>query len=128
MSSQSGASRPDLNKSRWQTLRAQVRRRDGNRCVVCGTTQRLSVHHVVAAVDGGRDTLDNLVTLCATHHSRADAARRSQTAAVEKPRRDVRDDPRYQDDPSRNLYWGPPDERTGTPRRWSRPWFDWRNE
>lgn len=127
MASHSGARRPDLNKSRWQTLRKQVRQRDGNRCVVCGATQRLSVHHVTAAVDGGKDVLDNLVTLCATHHSRADAARRSQTAAVEKPRRDVRDDPRYQDDPERGRYFGPPG-RDGIPIPWSRPWFDWRNE
>jgi hypothetical protein len=119
-----------LNTSRWQTLRAQVRRRDGNRCVVCGATERLSVHHVVAAVDGGRDTLDNLVTLCVTHHRRADAARRSRPADGEMradPSRFL-DDPRYQDDPSRNLYWGPPDETTGKPRRWSRPWFNWRSE
>ena len=116
--------------------------RDGNRCVVCGATQRLSVHHVVKARDGGRDTLDNLVTLCVTHHRRADAARRvrgtadgkcSGTGRVigEKPTRDVRTaakDPRYQDDPERGIYWGPPSDITGRPMRWSRPWHDWRNE
>jgi 5-methylcytosine-specific restriction endonuclease McrA len=67
------SSRPDLDKSRWQTLRREVRRRDGNRCRVCGATEKLSVHHIVKARNGGRDTLDNLVTLCARHHRQADA-------------------------------------------------------
>jgi hypothetical protein len=67
------SNRPDLNKSRWQTIRKQVRMRDGNRCRNCGATARLSVHHIVKARNGGRDTLDNLVTLCASCHRRADA-------------------------------------------------------
>jgi hypothetical protein len=33
----------------------------------------------------------------------------------------------YEDDPSRGIYWGPPDEK-GRPLRWSRPWWDWRAE
>lgn len=73
MPSRSGASRPDLNTSRWQTVRQQVRMRDRNRCVGCGATEKLSVHHVVKAKDGGRDVLDNLVTLCVRCHRRADA-------------------------------------------------------
>jgi hypothetical protein len=67
------SNRPDLNKSRWQTMRKQVRIRDGNRCRNCGATAKLSVHHIVKARHGGRDTLDNLVTLCASCHRRADA-------------------------------------------------------
>lgn len=113
MATRSGASRPDLDTSRWQTVRAQVRRRDGNRCVICGTTERLSVHHVVKARDGGLDTPDNLVTLCVTHHRQADAARR--------PR------PTPADDPERGIFYGPPDDWTGEPTRWSRAWYDWRN-
>lgn len=41
---------------------------------------------------------------------------------------DYENDPRYQDDPARGIYWGPPSEPGGTPRRWSRHWFDWRPE
>ena len=37
------SNRPDLNKSRWQTVRKQVRMRDGNRCRVCGALCRRSV-------------------------------------------------------------------------------------
>jgi hypothetical protein len=34
--------------------------------------------------------------------------------------------PTYADDPGRGVFWGPPDEPGGTPRRWSRAWYDWR--
>jgi 5-methylcytosine-specific restriction endonuclease McrA len=54
-------------------MRKQVRMRDGNRCRNCGATSKLSVHHIVKARNGGRDTLDNLVTLCASCHRKADA-------------------------------------------------------
>ncbi len=107
-----------------------MRRRDGNRCVVCGSIYRLSVHHVVPAVEGGKDVLDNLVTLCPTHHSRADAARRRlRPGSGEMPPHvhDAATDPRYQDDPERGRYFGPPGSG-GIPIPWSRPWFDWRNE
>ncbi len=30
------------------------------------------------------------------------------------------------DDPENHIYWGPPDDVTGQPRRWSRRWFEWR--
>jgi len=35
---------------------------------------------------------------------------------------------RFDDDPERGIYWGPPSEPGGVPRRWSRHWFDWRRE
>jgi hypothetical protein len=54
-------------------MRKQARMRDGNRCRNCGANAKLSVHHIVKARNGGRDTLDNLVTLCASCHRRADA-------------------------------------------------------
>ena len=67
--------RPALNRYAWQKKRAQVRARDGNRCTRCGTTERLSVHHIVKARHGGPDTLDNLTTLCPRCHAAADAGR-----------------------------------------------------
>jgi 5-methylcytosine-specific restriction endonuclease McrA len=62
----SGSSRPELNRFAWQKLRRQVRLRDGNRCVRCGSSKRLSVHHAVP----GSDLLDNLLTLCSRCHAR----------------------------------------------------------
>lgn len=32
----------------------------------------------------------------------------------------------FRDDPGKSIYWGPPSEPGGTPRRWSRRWFEWR--
>jgi hypothetical protein len=78
---------------------------------------RLSVHHLVPARLGGDDSMDNLVTVCVLHHRQADA--RLQRA---------RQAERFDDDPERGIYWGPPSEPGGTPRRWSRHWFDWRPE
>lgn len=38
--------------------------RDGYRCQICGTTKRLTVHHIVPRSHGGGHELDNLITLC----------------------------------------------------------------
>jgi 5-methylcytosine-specific restriction endonuclease McrA len=73
MTTRSGSSRPDLDTGQWKRIRAAVRRRDGNACVVCGSTTKLHVHHVTPARLGGDDSMDNLVTLCALHHRQADA-------------------------------------------------------
>lgn len=67
------SSRPELSRYAWQKLRAQAKRRDGHRCVVCGERKGISVHHRIPARAGGRDVLSNLVTLCARHHREADA-------------------------------------------------------
>jgi hypothetical protein len=34
----------------------------------------------------------------------------------------------YQDDPERGIFWGPPSEPGGVPRKWSRVWFGWRSD
>jgi len=121
MSRRRGSSRPELDGAQWKRTRAAVRRRDGNRCVVCGATTRLEVHHVVPARLGGDDSMDNLVTVCVLHHRQADAQLRRREAVdlvLEG----------FNDDPERGIFWGPPTEPGGKPQRWSRPWFDWRSE
>jgi 5-methylcytosine-specific restriction endonuclease McrA len=60
----SGASRPKLNGAVWQRTRTAVRRRDGNRCVDCGSSDRLSVHHIVPARLGGADSMANHHAVC----------------------------------------------------------------
>jgi HNH endonuclease len=117
MTTRSGSSRPDLDTGQWKRTRAAVRRRDGDRYVVCGRSDWLSVHHVVPARLGGDDSMSNLATLCVLHHRQADAQlQRARQAEC------------FEDDPERGIYWGPPSEVGGTPRRWSRHWFDWRPE
>jgi 5-methylcytosine-specific restriction endonuclease McrA len=117
MTTRSGSTRPDLDTGQWKRIRAAVRLRDANACVVCGRSDRLSVHHVVPARLGGDDPMDNVVTVCVLHHRQADA-QLQRTRQAE----------RYEDDPERGIFWGPPSEPGATPRRWSRHWFDWRPE
>ena len=50
-------------------LKQQALRRDDYRCCRCGHgdrdhTENLTARHVVSRDDGGRDHLDNLVTMC----------------------------------------------------------------
>jgi hypothetical protein len=121
MTTRSGSSRPDLDTGQWKRTWAAVRSRDGDRCVVCGRSDRLSVHHVVPARLGGDDSMANLVTLCVAHHRQAEAQLRRTELALLAPKR-------FEDDPERGIFWGPPSEPGGTPQRWSRPWYDWRRE
>jgi hypothetical protein len=34
----------------------------------------------------------------------------------------------FEDKPELGIFWGPPEEGGGPPRRWSRKWFEWRDE
>jgi hypothetical protein len=42
--------------------------RDGHKCVRCGNTTALRLHHIVMVVDGGTNDPGNLTTLCARCH------------------------------------------------------------
>lgn len=53
--------------------RAQVYARDGLKCVTCGSTDALTVDHIVPHVLGGSDDIDNLQTLCQPCNSRKGA-------------------------------------------------------
>lgn len=54
---------------RWREARKRALDRDGGECVVCGTEENLHVHHIYPVSAGGpRFELNNLVTLCRTHH------------------------------------------------------------
>ena len=69
----SGSSRPEIDTAAWQKLRRAARLRDGNRCVRCGASGRLSVHHAVV----GSNLLDDLLTLCARCHGREHRGRKA---------------------------------------------------
>ncbi len=53
-----------------------VTKRDGS-CVQCGSRYYLSAHHVQARAEGGPDTPENLVSLCASCHARLEAEQRA---------------------------------------------------
>jgi len=54
----------------WGRLRDQVHQRD-RACVICGSTDRLQVHHRIPLADGGTNQLSNLELRCHAHHTHA---------------------------------------------------------
>jgi len=42
--------------------------RDGGKCVICGFSHVVTVHHIIPKRSGGGSKLTNLVTLCPNHH------------------------------------------------------------
>jgi hypothetical protein len=49
--------------------RTEIRRRDnGCRFPGCAFANYTDVHHMVLFTEGGKTTLDNLITLCSSHH------------------------------------------------------------
>ena len=59
------------NSAKWQQARAAARKRDGERCRQCGSTDRLQVHHIKPLAEGGdKYALENLMTLCHDCHVR----------------------------------------------------------
>ncbi len=61
-----------LKPAAYRKFAEQVMERDGWQCVECGTTQNLTVAHIVHRGMGGRngpgDVLKNARTLCMFHH------------------------------------------------------------
>jgi hypothetical protein len=50
-------------------IRAEVFSRDGFTCNICGTSENLTVDHIVPVLKGGGNELDNLQTLCGSCNS-----------------------------------------------------------
>ncbi len=46
--------------------KSQVKQRDNNLCVCCGSSYRLQIDHIAPSYFGGQNSLENLQTLCAT--------------------------------------------------------------
>lgn len=71
------------NSPEWRAAREQARARDGNRCSVArliggSCSARLHVHHL-QSIEERPDLaldLDNLLTVCSTHHPTLEAIRR----------------------------------------------------
>jgi len=52
-----------------ESVKEGVRRRDGNRCIICGSTHKLEVDHKRALMNGGDNLPTNLATLCDDCHT-----------------------------------------------------------
>lgn len=57
-----------LDPEGYKALCRQVLIRDSWRCQNCGTSENLQVHHVQWRSRLGNDSLENLITLCASCH------------------------------------------------------------
>ena len=62
-----------LKKHRWRTSGTLTRQEwldvlavHGNRCLACGTTENITIDHVVPTSLGGTNTADNVQPLCGT--------------------------------------------------------------
>jgi 5-methylcytosine-specific restriction endonuclease McrA len=61
--------RLQLDLELYERLQERVLRRDGWKCQCCGTGLNLEVHHKQFRSQGGDDSEQNLITLCAGCHS-----------------------------------------------------------
>lgn len=56
----------------WEKMRQKVLQRDGYRCRGCYRTEaqgaKLSINHIMAYAYGGKNTMENLITLCEICH------------------------------------------------------------
>jgi len=62
----SATPRSDFRKKRLLALK-----RDNYKCVKCGSTEDLHVHHIIELSQNGTNELDNLLTLCPKCHAKA---------------------------------------------------------
>ena len=58
-----------LDPELYEQLREQVLRRDGSGCQCCGARLNLEVHHKEFRSQGGDDSEENLIALCAGCHA-----------------------------------------------------------
>ncbi len=59
----------------WAVLRARFLKLVGKRCQICGSDDRVAVHHITPRKEGGGDVMSNLKALCHGCHNRAHSAR-----------------------------------------------------
>jgi hypothetical protein len=52
-----------------EEIKQAVKRRDGNRCVICSSRRKLEVDHRRALMNGGDNSISNLATLCDDCHT-----------------------------------------------------------
>ena len=57
-----------MGRYRSKRLSLAVRDRDNWRCVKCFSRLDLECHHIVPVKEGGRDAMDNCLTLCRDCH------------------------------------------------------------
>jgi len=66
--SDSSMNRYERNVS--QSLKEEVKERDGFKCIICGASDDLEVDHTRALMNGGGNQIENLATLCDSCHTK----------------------------------------------------------
>ena len=51
-----------------ETIKAEVRARDGGVCVWCGSDERIQIDHIIPVHAGGKPIASNLQLLCGFHN------------------------------------------------------------
>jgi len=57
-----------LYPSKWKLLRGQIKKRDGYKCKICGSSEKLVVHHIDFNKENNH--FSNLITVCRSCHNR----------------------------------------------------------
>lgn len=65
-----------------EKVRKAVLMRDKHQCSYCKSKHALELHHYIFVCQGGKNTTDNLITLCAICHARVHA----KEIKIRKPR------------------------------------------
>jgi hypothetical protein len=72
-----GMSELEKKRERYRVRRpilyAEIKKRDGEKCKMCGDTKRLEIDHITPLSKGGGDELDNLQILCKSCNTRKGA-------------------------------------------------------
>ena len=61
---------PNYERDVSEKTKKEVKKRDGNCCLVCGSTYQLEVDHRIALMNGGDNSKGNLGTLCDSCHNK----------------------------------------------------------
>lgn len=65
-----------IDSDRRRVLRREVLDRDGWCCTWCGTSERLTLHHIIPVRRGGENTKANLITVCRPCHDELEVLER----------------------------------------------------
>ncbi len=68
-------------------LRMFVYERDNQKCLSCGTSERLSIDHIQPISTGGRSDIDNLQTLCTSCNAKKQQATIDFRLSINMPER-----------------------------------------
>lgn len=66
----------------WSATTKSVKQRDAGKCVECGSTKDVQLHHIIPLTKGGTNHGFNLISLCETCHCKRHAHMKNK---VRKP-------------------------------------------